>query len=426
MRLISRIVAAALSLGLAAQAVAQVEGWPDLSGQSVRVAGVWTGDGQAEFEAVLAEFSRLTGANASFFSTGDDIATIVGTQIEGGNPPDVALLPQPGLLVEFASRGALVPIEDFAGDLVDANFASAWRDLGTVDGTLYGVWAKAANKSLLWYNADVLAEFGVEPPTDWDELVAAAQTVYDFGLTPVSVGAGSAWTLTDWFENLYLHVAGPELYDQLTWREIPWTHESVRETLELLAQVWRHEWLSGGLQATLEAAHGTGVTRPFTEPPAAAFAYGADFSAGAIAGETNAEVGVTAQFVPFPSVDGSPPAVVGGGDVAVLFTDNEAARELIRFFASPESAEAWAPFGGYSSPNQAVNLDAYPNEASRLSAEALMQAETFRFDMSDLQPSAFGSTGGQGLFGIMVEFLQTLDVDATVEALEAAAAAAHQ
>lgn len=423
MRFVSGV--AALAVFAAGFAFAQSPEWPDLTGQSIRVAGVWTGDGQRDFETVLGAFEDLTGARVEFFSTGDDIATIVGTQIEGGNPPDIAMLPQPGLLMEFARRGALVSIEDFAGDLVDANFANAWRELGTVDGELYGVWLKAANKSLLWYNADLLAEFGVEPPTTWDEFTAAAQTVYDFGLTPVSVGAGSAWTLTDWFENVYIHTAGPDLYDQLTNREIPWTHESVTEALGKLAEVWRPEWLAGGTQATLEANHGTGVTQPFVDPPAAAFAYGADFSAGGIANETNAELGVTARFVPFPSIDGSPPAVVGGGDVAVMLRDSEAARELIRFFAMPDSAEVWAPLGGYTSPNQAVDMTVYPTEINRASAEALAQAETFRFDMSDLQPSAFGGTPGQGMFGILVEFLQDLDADKAAAALEQAAAAAH-
>ena len=424
MRFVSFVtLMALLVLGLA---FAQDEGWPDLTGESIRVAGVWTGDGQRDFETVLASFEELTGASVEFFSTGDDIATVVGTQIEGGNPPDVAMLPQPGLLVEFAQRGALVPVEDVAGELVDANFAPVWRELGSVDGELYGVWLKAANKSLLWYNADLLDEFGIEAPTTWEEFLAAAGAVHDFGLTQISVGAGSAWTLTDWFENVYIHVAGPELYDQLTYREIPWTHDSVKESLTKLTEIWRHEWLSGGLQATLEANHGTGVTRPFAEPPAAAFAYGADFSAGGIQNETNAELGTTARFVPFPSIDGSPPAVVGGGDVAVMLRDNEAARALIRYFAMPDSAEVWAALGGYTSPNQAVDLAVYPTDINRATAEALAQAETFRFDMSDLQPSAFGGTPAQGLFGILVEFLQDHDVDKAAEALEEAAEAAHR
>ena len=423
MKSLFRVVLAALLIG---GAVSAQQSWPDLSGQSVRVAGVWSGDEQAAFTAVLNEFATLTGATVEFFSTGNDIATVVGTQLEGGSPPDVAMLPQPGLLVEFANRGALVNIEDSVGDLVDANYAQAWRDLGSVNGDLYGVWFKAANKSLLWYNADILAAAGVEPPTTWEEFVEAAQTVFDFGVTPISVAGGDGWTLTDWFENVYLRSAGADMYDQLTNHEIAWTDASVKEALGYLAQIWRHEWLANGLQGTLEAGFPVGTVQPFLDNPTAAFVYGADFSAGVIASDTNAELGTTARFVAFPSVAGSGPAVVGGGDVAVQFTNNEAATQLMRFLATPEAAEVWAALGGFTSPNQGVDVSVYPDEVLQQSATALQQAEVFRFDMSDLQPAAFGGTSGQGMWGLLVEFLQSHDVDGVAFQLESEASAAFQ
>lgn len=421
-RLISLVLAAALIGGAS---FAQQE-WPDLSGQSLRVAGVWTGAEQAAMTAVLDAFAELTGADVEFFSTGNDIATVVGTQLEGGAPPDVALLPQPGLLVEFAERGALVSIEDTAGDLVDQYYADSWRDLGSHDGVLYGVWLKAANKSLLWYNADVLAAAGVEPPTTWDEFVAAAETIFDSGVTPISVAGGDGWTLTDWFENVYLRSAGPEMYDRLTAHEISWTDASVKEALGYLADIWRHEWLANGLQGTLEAGFPVGTVQPFLDNPTAAFAYGADFSAGVIAADTNAELGTTARFVPFPTVAGSGPAVLGGGDVAVQFNDSEAAAALMRFLATPQAAEVWAALGGFTSPNQGVDVSVYPDEVLQQSATALQEAEVFRFDLSDLQPAAFGGTSGQGMWGLLVEFLQHRDVELTAMQLEAEAAAAFR
>lgn len=413
----------ALVLGLAQ---AQDLDLPDLSGQSVQVTAVWTDASQESFEAVLEEFESRTGANVTYTPAGGDIGTVVGTRVEGGNPPDIAVLPQPGLLSEFARRGSLRSLEEIAGDLVDANYAPVWRELGSTDGTLYGVWFKAANKSLIWYNADLFEQAGVEAPETWEEWMDAAETLYAFGVPPFSVGGGSAWTLTDWFENVYIRSAGPELYDQLLNHEIPWTHDSVVEALEILAEVFDDpDMLAGGVQGTLEANHPTGITRPFLNPPQAAMAYGADFSAGAIANETDAELGGTARFFPFPSIEGSPPAVVGGGDVAVLFTDNPAAEALIRFLASSDAAEVWAPRGGYTSPNQGVDAGLYPSDVVRESASALQNADVFRFDMSDLQPSAFGGTTGQGLFGQMQEFVRNPDPEATAQELEEAASEAY-
>ena len=110
-----------------------------------------------------------------FLSTGDDIAAYLGPKIEGGKPPDVAILPQPGVLQTFAADGDLIPIEDFAGEVVDENFAPGAREVGTVDDTLYAVWFRAAQKSTVWYNTHVFEDAGVEPPATWDELLAAGR-----------------------------------------------------------------------------------------------------------------------------------------------------------------------------------------------------------------------------------------------------------
>jgi ABC-type glycerol-3-phosphate transport system substrate-binding protein len=392
-----------------------MEGEPE----RLKVTGVWTGATQEKFEAVLRGFTERTGIQTIYSPAGRDIGTVVGTQLEGGNPPNIAMLPQPGLLVEFARRDALVPLEEIAGDLVDANYAQVWRDLGTVDGTLYGVWFKAANKSLIWYNAEVFDEVGVKPAGTWEELMDIAQTIYDYGLTPFSIGGASAWTLTDWFENIYIRSAGPTMYDKLTAHEISWTHESVKKALSIFKQVaGKSEWLAGGIQGTLEANHPTGIVKPFLSPPKAAMAYGADFSAGAIMNETIAELGVDALFFDFPSIDGSAASVVGGGDVAVLFIDSSGGRKLIRYLCSPEAAEIWAPLGGYTSPNQKVDVSVYPSDIVRQSAKALQEAQVFRFDLSDLQPSQFGSTTGQGLFGLMQDFIRNPDIDDITARLE--------
>lgn len=193
----------------------------DLSGVTLEVAAVWSGDEQANFKKVLDHFEEETGATVEFTSTGDDIATILGGRIAGGSPPDLAVLPQPGLLNDLAAEGNLEPIEDAVGDTIDENFDEVWRELGTVDGDLYGVWFKASNKSTFWYDVGALDDAGVDPPETWEDLVDGSQVILDSGITPISVGGADGWTLTDWFENVYLRTAGADLYDQLADHEIP-------------------------------------------------------------------------------------------------------------------------------------------------------------------------------------------------------------
>jgi alpha-glucoside transport system substrate-binding protein len=399
---------------------------PSLEGESIEVAAVWSAgsDEQPNFEAVLQSFEEKTGANVTFTSTGDDIATVVGTRIEGGDPPDVALLPQPGLLRDFVQQGALKPIDDVAGDVVDEHYSPDWRTLGSVDGQLYGVWFKAANKSTFWYRPDLFADAGVEAPETWDDLITSAQAISDSGVTPVSVGGGDGWTLTDWFENVYIRSAGADMYDQLATHAIPWTDPSVVEALTTLGDLWSDPQLIAAGSATTPFVDS--VARVFNDPPQAAMVFEGDFVAGTIAAETTATVGEDADFFPFPSVDDSPSSVVGGGDVAVLLTDNPAAQELIRYLATPEAAEVWVQLGGFTSPNNDVDVSLYPDDISRRSAEELVGAETFRFDLSDLQPAAFGGTPAQGMWKILQDFLANpSDPAATAAGLEAAAAAAY-
>lgn len=395
----------------------------DLSGETVEVAAVWTGQEQASFEDVLNAFSEQTGATVNFTSTGEDIATVLGTRIEGGNPPDIAILPQPGLLRDLSEQDALVPIEDFAGEVVDENYASAWREFGSVDGTLYGVWFKAANKSTFWYNVNVFNDAGVSPPEDWEGLQSTAQTLSDFGVTPLSVAGADGWTLSDWFENVYIRTAGPEMYDQLANHEIPWTDQSVKDALTVLGEVFGEEdWIVGGSGGAIQTDFPTSVNNVFADPtaPDAAMVYEADFVGSIIQNETDSVVGEDADFFNFPSIEGSPTSVVGAGDVAVLMEDTPGGRALIEYLATPEAAEIRAEGGGFTSANLNVDLAVYPDDVTRRSAEALQEAgDNVRFDLSDLQPAAFGSTTGQGIWGELQNFLQnTGNIDRITQNLE--------
>jgi alpha-glucoside transport system substrate-binding protein len=400
----------------------------DLSGQTVEVAATWTGAEQERFQMVLDAFAEQTGATVRFRSAGDDIAAYVGPRIEGGDPPDVAILPQPGVVQTFAEQGDLVEIDDVVGDQIDASFGPGAREAGSVDGALYGLWFKAAQKSTVWYNVGVFEGAGVEPPATFDELQQVAQTVSDYGVEPYSIGADVGWPLSDLFENIYLRTAGPDMYDQLAAHEIPWTDQTVKDSLSVMAELLDDpDQLAGGQQGALQTDFNGSVTQAFSDPPEGAMVFEGDFVGGIITGETDAELGTDADFFDFPSIDGSDPAVVSGGDLAVLLDDTDGGRALIEFLATPEAAEIWAAEGGFISPNTQVSLEAYGDDISRRAAEALQEAgDSARYDLSDLQPTEFGATTGQGIWGILIDFLgDPSDVDGTAQQLEAAAKQAY-
>ncbi len=401
---------------------------PKLDGETLEVAAVWTGTEQENFKKVLAEFEKRTGAKVTFVPAQDPIINFLGSKVAGGAPPDVALLPQPGAIKQAVDKGWAKPLGAEAAKELTKNYSQGWQDIGKVGGKQYGVYYKAANKSLIWYNAQVFENAGAAEPGTWDELLTTAQTVYDSGVTPFSVGGADGWTLTDWFENVYLSQAGPEKYDQLAKHEIKWTDPSVKEALTTLAEIWaKKDYVAGGASGALQTEFPASVTQTFTggDQPKAGMVYEGDFAQVNI-GETEAKVGTDAKVFPFPAVGDTAP-VVSGGDAAVILEDSKAAQALATWLASPEAATIQAKLGGFLSPNKSVEASAYPNDVQKKIAEALVAAgDDFRFDMSDQAPQAFGGTPGKGEWKALQDFLKNpKDVAGAQAKLEADAAAAY-
>ena len=396
-----------------------------LRGQRIEVLAVWSGNEQQQFQRVAEAFERRTGVSVGYTSAGHGVAAELDTRFAEDRVPDVAFLPQPGLLRRLAGEGRLVPLRGLTEEAVERNYGAVWRRLASADGRLYGVWFKAANKSLIWYNVGVFERAGVVPPDDLDRLLEVSRTLTASGVPAFSVGGGDGWTLTDWFENLYLRSAGPERYDLLAEHRIPWTDESVKEALRLLSTVLDPALVSGGTDEALRTPFEASVERTFGTPPLAAMVFEGDFVAGVILGRTRAQLGVNADVFPFPSVDDSPPGVVGGGDAAVLLRRSEAGETFLRYLASPEAAAIWAARGGFVSPNRNLDISVYPDDITRSVARRLLDAgDEFRFDLSDLQPAAFGGLPARGMRPALQDFLRHRDVDTTGARLEAEARAA--
>ncbi|GAA0347837.1 ABC transporter substrate-binding protein [Streptomyces blastmyceticus] len=410
-------------------AIPQTVQLPKLNGQKLKVTAVWTGDEQKNFTKVLDEFSRRTGAEVAFVPSGDDMASFIGSKVAGGDPPDVAMLQQPGVLNEFAQKGWLKPLSGEVTAQLNKNFAKGWQDLGSHGGKQYGVYFKATNKSLVWYNTKIFDAAGAKEPRTWPDFLRTAQVIADFGVSPVSVAGADGWTLTDWFENIYLSQAGKEKYDQLTKHALKWTDPSVKDALTTLGQLFgKKELLAGGNSGAINTQFPDSVTQTFIggDKAKAAMVFEGDFAAVNIAG-AKAQLGKDAKVFPFPAVGPQAP-VVTGGDVGVALKDGQAAQALLTFLASPDAAAILAHQGGFLSANKNLDLAAYPDDVLRTIAKSLVAAgDDFRFDMSDQAPASFGAKPGQGEWKDLQDFLKNPgDVAGTQARLESDAAKAFK
>jgi alpha-glucoside transport system substrate-binding protein len=393
---------------------------------SVSVMGIWVGEEQKSFQAVVDGFEAVQpDVTVKYNPVGDNLPTVLGTAVQGGNPPDIAAIAQPGLMTQFVDQGELKPL-DFVQDAVVENFGQSVVDTGTVDGSFYGLLWKANNASTVWYNVKAFEDAGIEPPETWDDLLTNADTIQQSGLPAYSIAGADGWTLTDLFENIYLRTAGAEKYDQLSRHEIPWTDASVKEALTEMAKVFSSsDNLAGGTTGALQTDFPTSVSNVLSPTPKAAMVIEADFVPGVV--ETTLEPETGYNFFAFPSINDSPPAVVAKGNLVIAFRDTPAVRAFMEYLVSPESADIWVKRGGFATPNKNVDPASYPDPLLRETSETMSGAETLRFDLGDLQPSAFGATVGQGMWKLFQDLLKTPnDVDGIAQQLEAAAAKAHQ
>jgi ABC-type glycerol-3-phosphate transport system substrate-binding protein len=278
-----------------------------------------------------------------------------------------------------------------------ARYGPAWITLGTVNGRLYGVAAKANSKSVVWYRPDQFKKYGVKPAKTWAQLLALTKKLKSKGATPWAAGAKDSWTLTDWFENVYARTAGPAKYQGLFTGKVKFTDRTVAAAIRQMLQILNNKYLAGGVQGALGTAFVDGIGRVFGANARAQLYMEGGFVGGIAIQQVNTKLkaGKTINFFPFPTINpahGSP--LVGGGDLAAAFKDNADVRSFLRYISSAEAGRIWVSTGAIVSPNKQVKGSAYPNLLVRAEAKQVAGAKVFRFDGSDLLPGTLADDWG--------------------------------
>jgi alpha-glucoside transport system substrate-binding protein len=384
--------------------VAPEEPDEDLSGQMVNVVAVWAGSELEAFREMVRPWEERTGATMVYEGT-RDIHAVLSERVEAGNPPDVAGLPGPGQMRNFAEEGQLVDLSTFLDmDDLEANYDDTWIKLATVEGGLYGIFGKASAKSFIWYSPPAFEEAGYEIPETWYELMALSQQIIDDGNIPWCIGlesgAASGWPGTDWIEDIMLRTAGPGIYDQWWQHEISWTSDEVRRAWELWGEIVANEdMVEGGTTGMLATDFGASVYPLLEAPPGCYLHRQATFISGFIQeGFPDAVATEDYDFFQFPPIDeehGLPMLVAG--DLFGMFNDTPAARSLIGWLSSAEAQQIGVELGGYLATNRQVPIDAYPNPLLAQAAEFMREAPTIRFDASDLMPASVNSAFWNGV-----------------------------
>jgi len=389
-----------LLLGVVMVLVASACALPEAQdGPTIEVFGPYRGEEAAKFAATVAVFEEETGIDVRYVGTGS-FAKDLPSRVDDVDYPDVALFPQPALLAEMAGRGVLAPVADaVASRFLEAVPGAA---IGVSAGTLYGVWFRAAAKSLVWYRPSEFNAAGYSVPDTWDGLIALGDRMKADGVAPWCLSmesfAASGWVGTDWVEDLVLRQQGVKLFDDWVAGDVAFNTSEISNAFAAFGSIIHDSGsVLGGTNRILNAPWREAADPMFEPTPLCMLHWVSDIPSGVTFGDD-------LNFFVLPGVTSAPPPVLVSGDLAAAFNDRPEVAAFIEFLTTPEAGEGWAALGSFTSPHPSFDPAAYTFEVDRRVGEILVDAPNLRFDGSDLMPPVVGT---DAFWSGMLEFVRT-------------------
>ena len=365
-----------------------------LAGQTVTVIGTWGGTEQDAFLQMVKPWETQTGAKVAYTGT-RDLNTVLTTGVASGVLPDLAGLPGPGQMQQWADS-----LQDLSGVLDKATYTSETAkplvDLGTVNGKLVGVFIKTSIKGLMWYDPKTV-DFSSSVPATWDALQQAltankskAQSPWCLG---VESGAASGWPGTDWIEDFVLRQAGPDVYSSWYQGKTKWTDPAIKTAWQSFGDIVANSY---GGSNTVNSTNFANAGDPlFKTPPGCLLLHQASFITGLGAFKT-LKAGTDYNFFPFPDINTQyTGAIEGAGDLFGMFHNTPASASLMAYLVTAPAQDIWVKIGGAISANK--NAKDYPDDISKRSADLLATSKVFVFDASDLMPTAMNDAFWKGI-----------------------------
>lgn len=333
-----------------------------------------------------------------------DFSDQINAQAVGGNPPDIAMFPQPGKVRDFAKQDLLLPLDPAVDAAVRPQWPAGTLEAYSVDGTAYAVQVKTDLKSIVWYNTQVFEDGGYEIPTTLEELVTLSNQMIADDQTPwcigIESGPATGWVFTDWMEDMMLRVEGPDAYDQWLENELKFDDPRVVAVGETILDIWNtpgNTYAAGGsIAATAHSAdNGPALADGTCAMVKQASFFAAFLPEGTPVGPDGA---VNTFYFTFPAPDGSQP-VLTAGNSAAAFRDAPEVWAVMEYLGSTRYAEErqkaqreikGGDASGFLSANLNIDLSLW-NELEGTFIEVLLNANPARFDGGDVMPAAVGS-----------------------------------
>ncbi len=198
---------------------------------------------QAEHPCVV--FSR------SVFGGGFPIRNAVELALTSGEAPDVFYSwPSGAGLTAYANAGYLTDLTPYAEQYGWFDRLPQWAiERNSFRGKLYAYpWEQ--DLEYVYYNTEIFAELGLEPPQSFEDVLAWCDTASEAGLIPISLGNQDLWPAVNMWTDVTALVGGRDVGLALLQGRQPWNSAEPREALDLILQMVDHDCFSPGFNGT--------------------------------------------------------------------------------------------------------------------------------------------------------------------------------
>jgi alpha-glucoside transport system substrate-binding protein len=374
------------------------------------------------------DFEACTGISIEYQGSSEFEAQIA-VLAEGGNAPDIGIVPQPGLLGRLAEGGWLIPASQPVEDNVDEWWSEDWKQYGVYEDVFYAAPLMASIKGYIWYSPADFEENGYEIPSTLDELTGLSEEIAENAehkpwCVGLESGDATGWPGTDWVEDFVLRLHGEEVYDQWVTHEIPFNDPMIAEAFDAVGEYLKNDdMVNGGLgdvsTQISEAFQTAGL--PILDGECSLHHQASFYETfwnpdGGDENQVASDGSVFAFLLPPVEADG-PQLVTGGGEFPVAFRDAEEVEAVRAYLSSDTWANNRVSLGGVISANTGLDPLNASSELLQQSIEILQdESTTFRFDGSDLMP---GAVGADSFWKGIVSWVGGASTQETLDAIEA-------
>jgi alpha-glucoside transport system substrate-binding protein len=377
------------------------------TGTKVSIQTQWIGGEGTNFAASVADFAAATGITIQVDSIGSSHETVLRTRIEGGQPPDLAMLAQPTPVLAYAADGKVIDVATFMDAQKLSTEHPATIGLVTQGNQIWGIPYKADVKSTIWYPIKAFEAAGYTVPTTWDELIALSDKIVADGTNPWCISAGgpgtaTGWQITDWVEEVVLKTKGLDYYNQWINHEVTFQDPGIKDAFDnYVGKIFfTPNYVFGGNTAIVATDQKTPMDPMFDPAGPKCWMqkiptwYGPDFFPDQRASGQPSQyiIGEDIGIFPFPTIDPAQNNAEGSADTLMVLVDRPEVRAVAEFLATPEGIQNWILAGSAISTNTTTPAEWYEGSYKlKVASEIANNASGIGFDASDLMPAAVGA-----------------------------------